>query len=142
MKKLITAILFVILTASGYAGNTGVIKLDVYNVDPNAGKIRIGLYQNAEEFEDPEAKPYKWKALEPTGEKMHVRFENIPHGTYAVAIYQDENNNDKLDKNFIGLPTENYGFSNNFTSKTRKPDFEEIAMTLDSDVLYFKVKLD
>ena len=46
-------------------------------------------------------------------------------GTYAVAVYHDENANIKFDKNWIGLPVEGYGFSNNPTIFLGPPAFEE-----------------
>jgi uncharacterized protein (DUF2141 family) len=46
-------------------------------------------------------------------------------GTYAVAVYHDENANVKFDKNWIGLPVEGYGISNNPTFFLRAPSFEE-----------------
>ncbi len=42
----------------------------------------------------------------------HVRFEGVPHGTYALAVIHDENDNGKLDT-FMGMPREGFGFSRN-----------------------------
>jgi uncharacterized protein (DUF2141 family) len=39
-------------------------------------------------------------------------FEDIPPGTYALAIIHGENSTGKLDTNWLGIPTEGYGFSN------------------------------
>jgi uncharacterized protein (DUF2141 family) len=39
-------------------------------------------------------------------------FEDIPPGTYALAVIHDENMNGKLDTNWLGIPKEGYGFSN------------------------------
>ncbi|MBW2513530.1 MAG: DUF2141 domain-containing protein, partial [Deltaproteobacteria bacterium] len=36
--------------------------------------------------------------------------QNIPPGKYALLVFLDENNNDRLDKNFIGIPNEPLGF--------------------------------
>ena len=36
---------------------------------------------------------------------------NLPTGKYLVSIYLDENLNNKMDYNFIGIPKEQYGFS-------------------------------
>ena len=47
-------------------------------------------------------------------------------GDYAIAIYHDENGNKKFDRNFIGIPTEGYGFSNNPGFRFGKPDLEEV----------------
>ncbi|MCH7942963.1 MAG: DUF2141 domain-containing protein [Proteobacteria bacterium] len=46
-------------------------------------------------------------------------------GIYAVAVYHDENANVKFDKNWIGLPSEGYGISNNPTVFLRAPIFDE-----------------
>ena len=69
---------------------------------------------------------------------------NVPKpGTYAVAIYHDENGNKKFDKNFFGLPTEGFGFSNNPGILFGPPDHDEAAfevgdtpVTVHIDVTY------
>jgi uncharacterized protein (DUF2141 family) len=38
---------------------------------------------------------------------------DLPKGTYAIQVMHDENDNGKIDANFMGIPTEGYGFSNN-----------------------------
>jgi uncharacterized protein (DUF2141 family) len=48
----------------------------------------------------------------------------VEAGAYAISIFQDENRNGELDSNFIGIPKEPYGFSNNL-KKMRPPSFEE-----------------
>jgi uncharacterized protein (DUF2141 family) len=40
-------------------------------------------------------------------------FESVPAGTYAVSAFHDANGNGKLDTNFIGIPREAVGMSNN-----------------------------
>lgn len=47
-------------------------------------------------------------------------------GIYAVAIYHDENANGKFDRNFIGLPEEGYGFSNNAKIGLAPPSFDAV----------------
>jgi uncharacterized protein (DUF2141 family) len=46
------------------------------------------------------------------GDPVVFRF-NLPAGSYAVLVMHDENDNGKLDTNFMGIPVEGYGFSNN-----------------------------
>jgi uncharacterized protein (DUF2141 family) len=48
----------------------------------------------------------------------------LSYGDYAIAVYLDENGNGKLDKNVIGYPREQFGFSNNFRPKTGAPRFK------------------
>ena len=47
------------------------------------------------------------------GNSAICQFNDIPPGTYAIAVFHDENANGKLDKNFLGIPCEGYGASNN-----------------------------
>lgn len=51
-------------------------------------------------------------------------------GEWAVALTQDTNNNDKLDKNMLGIPTEPYAFSNNVRPHLSAPSFEECKFTV------------
>ena len=47
-------------------------------------------------------------------------FTDLPAGVYAVSVFHDENMNQKLDKNFVGVPKEEYGASNNRGSERKK----------------------
>jgi uncharacterized protein (DUF2141 family) len=49
----------------------------------------------------------------------------IPDGEYAIAFFIDANGNKKLDKNFLGIPKEQYGFSNNAMGTLSAPTFEQ-----------------
>ena len=46
------------------------------------------------------------------GTEATVVFEDIPQGTYAIKVFHDANENSEHDTNFLGIPTESYGFSN------------------------------
>jgi uncharacterized protein (DUF2141 family) len=70
-----------------------------------------------------------------------VTIKNVPKGTWAVLAYQDENQNDKLDRNFIGIPSENYGFSRDARGRFGPPDYEEAAIEVGDDVTVAKVRL-
>ncbi|MDP3699750.1 MAG: DUF2141 domain-containing protein [Hylemonella sp.] len=50
-------------------------------------------------------------------------FEDIPPGTYAMAVIHDENMNGELDTNWLGIPTEGYGFSNDARGLVGAPPF-------------------
>lgn len=61
--------------------------------------------------------------------KSTVTFENVPPGVYAFAVIHDENSNHKLDKNFIGVPKEGFGFANNPKVNLSAPSFKEGSVT-------------
>ena len=68
-------------------------------------------------------------------------FEDIPPGTYAMAVVHDENMNGKLDTNWIGLPTEGYGFSNDAQAVLSAPSFPEASFTYDGQNLDMSMSL-
>lgn len=58
-------------------------------------------------------------------------FEDIPPGTYALAVIHDENMNGKLDTNRLGIPTEGYGFSNDAKGWFGAPSFSAASFPYD-----------
>ena len=58
-------------------------------------------------------------------------FEGIPPGTYARAVIHDEDMNGKLDTNWLGIPTEGYGFSNDATGVLGPPPFSAASFKYD-----------
>jgi len=57
-------------------------------------------------------------------------FEGLPPGQYAVSASHDLNGNRKTDTNFIGLPREDWGVSNNVRPAMRPPRFNEAGFAV------------
>jgi uncharacterized protein len=57
--------------------------------------------------------------------QCHVILTQIESGCYTITYYHDENRNNKFDTNFIGMPKEGYGFSNNASGKYGPPPIED-----------------
>lgn len=53
------------------------------------------------------------------------KFSNLPPGKYTVRCFQDLNGNKELDKNFMGIPVEPYGFANNPKIRFGPPSIKE-----------------
>jgi uncharacterized protein (DUF2141 family) len=68
-----------------------------------------------------------------TANEVSCTFYNLPEKKYGVCIYHDENSNNKCDKNFFGIPTEGYGFSNNKKPVLSVPTFEECSINLNAN---------
>lgn len=71
-----------------------------------------------------------------------VSVPGVPAGTWAVLVYQDENDNGKLDRNFIGIPSEPYGFSRDARSHFGPPSFEDAAIEVKAEPTVANVKLN
>lgn len=74
-------------------------------------------------------------------EEVVVIFENLPHGEYALVSYQDLNRNNKIDKNFLGLPKEPYAMTRKAKSKVRKPYFKEMKFSCSGEHQVIKTEL-
>ena len=71
----------------------------------------------------------------------HCDFESIPPGTYAIAVFHDENMNSKLDANWRGVPKEGYGFSNDAKGVVGPPSFSAASFPYDGQNLDLTISL-
>lgn len=82
-------------------------------------------------------------ASESTGADPSFRytFENLPYGNYAVAIYHDDNGDERLNRGIFGIPAEGYGFSNDAPVSFGPPDFEDAVFVLDGTDLTIQIEM-
>ncbi len=60
-----------------------------------------------------------------TKEKFQNSVLCIAPGKYNISYFHDENKNNELDADFMGIPKEGYGFSNNASGKYGPPPIEQ-----------------
>lgn len=88
------------------------------------GEVGCALFRSSEGFPMDNRKAVaQWQKAKPG--LLECKFENVEAGSYAVAVSLDLNGNRKTDKNFVGMPTEDWGVSNNVRPKLRAPRFDE-----------------
>ncbi len=66
---------------------------------------------------------------------------NVPAGRYAVAVIHDENRNHKLDRNFLGIPKEGFGFANNPRVLLAAPSFNAAAVQVSCPETQIEIRL-
>ncbi len=137
MKSLILPMLSLLL--SGYQQPAATLKIEITNVKSGHGKLWFAVFRPGEKFG--EGQPSIYKILEVKSTANHAATFQLAPGQYALAVYHDLNKNDLLDKNFIGIPKEPYGFSNNFRPKFSPPKFEDCAFELTASGKQISVKL-
>jgi uncharacterized protein (DUF2141 family) len=108
------------------------IHVKILNIRNSTGSVACAL------FESPQGFPSEYLLSATNVMIIKIRkaqarcdFEDIPPGTYAMAVIHDENMNGKLDTNWIGIPTEGYGFSNNAKGLLGAPSFADASFTYD-----------
>lgn len=123
MKRLSIGSALVLLPAFACAAN---VSVTVKNVSNQNGSVR-GAICDKEHF----LKPCANKASErAAGGNVVLVFRDLPPGRYAVSAYHDENDNGKLDRNFIGIPSEGYGFSRDAKGRRGPPGFDDAAVDI------------
>ncbi|WP_460219669.1 DUF2141 domain-containing protein [Psychroserpens sp. MEBiC05023] len=94
----------------------------VKNLDSNTGKVFISIYNSEASFL---GKGFKGTSSDIKNNSCEVTFKSIPPGVYAISLFHDENENNKLDSNFLGIPKEDYGCSNNAKGFMGPPKWED-----------------
>ena len=70
--------------------------------------------------------------------KCTITFKDVKHDQYAIRFFHDENQNKELDTNFLKIPKEGFGFSNDAMGKFGPKDFSEWLFEVSGDT---KVRL-
>jgi uncharacterized protein (DUF2141 family) len=101
----------------------------VNGLSNDRGRVAVALFASADAFPDQKRALTGQLAKIEKG-RAAVRFEGLRPGTYAVAVLHDENQNSKMDFNFLGMPLEGYGFSNDASAPFGPPSFGAAAFEL------------
>lgn len=104
------------------------ITIEVFGIKKPQGILNCRLFTKASNFPDGEGILTVRMPIE--GTRTYCSFPNVEPGTYAVAVFHDENSNGNLDKNFVGVPSEGYGVSNNKTYALSAPKWDESIFTI------------
>ena len=120
-----------VVFAAGEAAAARIV-VTITGLKSNEGGVYVGLYATPSKFLNG-AQVDVMKKVRASTAPITVAFDNLPPGTYAVGAYHDENNNDHLDTNFLGLPTEGYALSNGIRAVTSKPTFQQAAFAVGND---------
>lgn len=106
------------------------LSVTVTGLRSDRGDVHIAIYDDPAKFPDGDGMLEETQAPITQGTSFH-RFTALEPGRYAIAVYHDENGNDDFDTNFIGLPLEGYGFSNDARVFLGPPSFADAAIEVE-----------
>lgn len=131
MRNLILLLIF--CTISNIINAQYDLNLNVEGVTSEKGTICYAIYNDASSFLklDHVFKSGSEKAI---AGKTTIKIKNLPEGDYAIAIFHDENGNEKLDTNMLGIPKEQIAFSKGKLKMFGPPKFKECVFTLNSNM--------
>lgn len=132
MKNLFFTIVF-IFTSILYTNaqeETFNLTVNISGLSSDKGTLLVGVYNKKEDFLN---KQFKSEISKIEDKKSIIIFKNLPKGEYAVSFVHDENDNKKMDTNFMGIPKEDYGCSNNATGFMGPPKYEDAKFMLEEN---------
>ena len=116
-----------IFTPKSFAEESS-LKINILNLD-KPGILYLSICKDAAGFEETvENESEEASCITSAGGIGLQNFEInsiLPHGEYAISLFVDSNGNKKIDKNFLGIPKEQYGFSNNVMGRMSAPSFDQ-----------------
>ena len=119
---------------------TGELVVEVLGLPSSDGMVRFALFDSLETYKKRKGAVRKADlSIENQACEWHI--ENLPYGEYALMLYHDENGNNKMDKNFIGIPKEGYGFSNNAKPRLSAPAYKRVKFEVNSSLKTLQVQL-
>ena len=122
--------------------NAGNLHIKVTGIKNLKGQLGILIFKNEDGFPEDSGKAIKEVLIPIEGEYIDYTFENLPFGEYAVSVMHDENQNDKLDTNFLGIPKEGTGVSNNIKSSMGAPKFKDARFELNEQLITKPIELN
>ncbi len=116
------------LLAAATPATAAELVVSVTNIRAATGSIGCLLFNAEQGFPGDPAAAVARLALPASGAAVTCRFAGIAPGTYAVGVSHDANGNGRIDTNMFGIPTEDWGVSNNIRPGMRAPRFDESAL--------------
>lgn len=111
--------------AIAFSDGAGALSVVVRGLRNDDGHVLFVLFSDEAAFPDDDAQAVR-KAKQPIrGGISRATWKSVRHGTYAVAVVHDENDNEQLDTNFLGIPKEGIGASNGAQGRLGPPKWKD-----------------
>jgi uncharacterized protein (DUF2141 family) len=118
----------------------GDLQIVVVGFQSATGNVKIAL-SNSEANYASKSQAFRGVSANIENDKATTVFANLPYGEYAVRVYHDANGNDNLDTNFMGIPKEPYGFSNNVRGTFGPAKWEKAKFEFRSEHLTIEIRV-
>jgi uncharacterized protein (DUF2141 family) len=118
-----------------------VIHVEIEGLRSDKGAVQSALYTSAKGFPKDATAAQARASSAATGKHAVCDFAQVQPGTYAIAVYHDENSNGKLDTNFLGIPKEGVGASNDAKGHMGPPKFTDASFSFTGDRLQLVIHI-
>ena len=121
------------LALTAAASHAADLTVEVSGAKSTQGTVSAALYNSADTWLK---EPQKLQgARAPAAQPVTVLvFRNLPPGRYALSAFHDENGNEKVDTNVVGVPTERTGFSRDARGRMGPAAFDDAVIDVQGDM--------
>lgn len=119
----------------------GKLEIVISGFQNNVGDCWFALDNSEEVFEN-EDSVWIGKILPIENKQVIVVIDSIAYGEYAVKVFHDENKNGELDTDFLGIPDEDYGYSNDASGWFGPPSWEKAKFIFNKPEMKIKIEVD
>ena len=116
--------------SSAKANFKGNLTVEIDGLKNKQGQVCASIFAKSQGFPNDRDRVIQRQCTKINDIPVKLTFENLPAGSYAVAVMHDSNEDLKLNRNSLGMPTEGFGFSKNPEVRTSAPKFSEAAIVL------------
>lgn len=127
MNKLIKSALYATAALAMNQAGAADLTIAIDDVKAAAGTVMVAVYDSQGAFL---RVPAKAASAAAALSATTVIIKDLPEGEYAFAVFHDANSNGKMDRNVLGIPTEDYAFSNNALGKMGPPSYASAKFAL------------
>jgi uncharacterized protein (DUF2141 family) len=143
MKNIILiALLLILVLPRGICqtDSTANITVEITGLRSSEGKVGISLFNSEEGFPGDSDRAIERAYIDIQNQSAIVIFENLAPGKYAIAVYHDEDEDGEIETNFIGIPKEGTGSSNNPKARMGPPRYEDCKFDI-AVTNYLKIEM-
>ncbi len=141
-KTMATAILCLFSSFLFAAEQKGDITIKIGNFTDNAGEVLVYLYNSADGFPQEPEKAVNFLMERIRRQKAEVTFKQVTYGTYAISVFHDQNSNKIMDLNWLGIPKEGYGISNDAKGLMGPPSFRKASFNLGAGRMEIPIQME
>ncbi|WP_435217114.1 DUF2141 domain-containing protein [Luminiphilus sp. nBUS_07] len=129
-----------LLASSQVSGAT--LTVVISDVRSDVGALNIGIYDNKNDWlGSTTVQKRSLTVLENNVDGVVTTSFEVEPGEYAISVHHDDNDNGKMDTNFIGIPKEPTGLSNGAVPKFGPPKYKDAAFLVGNENLEMPIKL-
>ena len=135
IKLVVFNVLVFLSFESSWACDSNSMDLRITNIEKVKGALFVALHDSEQTFLGEEEESFHSTVVDVShvGSQV-ISLCHVSEGIYAIAVYHDVNDNGELDSNFLRIPKEPYGFSNNL-EKMLPPSFEEASWLVSHPII-------